>query len=457
MRPFSFRSLGRQRAVAAAVVGTTVLGLLGLAALPATAVTAAARTAVRSGHARFEVLSPTLIRTEYAADGHFTDAATFNVIGRDASPPTPFTTRVADGWLTIDTGALTLRYRVGSGAFTADNLTVRLKPPAGRGRRRALGRPDARLRRSARSARPRTSTLHGPGVATDHAGSPARGFAAGFETTGDSLTFAEVDTAPRPARYELAVRYANSTGGDGQDTTRTLTVTVDGAAARTLTLPPTANWDTWATSPRPLDLTAGRHTVAITAHAADSGNVNIDSLALCRPGAAYPGPATGRRARCAFGTICEAETGALAGGATLRRRPQRLLRRRLRRPGSSAPARADDHPSPACPPPALRAAAALRQRPAGRAGAHPVTTGRGRRTPVHARRRPAAGTTGARRRCRSPAAGDRRRHARLPDRRQLPRQPRHRRRHRRRRAAARPARRARRLPARPGRRRTARR
>jgi hypothetical protein len=37
---------------------------------------------VRSGSARFEVLSPTLIRMEYAGDGVFTDAATFNAIGR---------------------------------------------------------------------------------------------------------------------------------------------------------------------------------------------------------------------------------------------------------------------------------------------------------------------------------------------------------------------------------------
>src|SRR4051812_48513846 len=39
--------------------------------------TRADRHAVRSGDARFEVLSPTLIRMEYAGDGKFTDAATF--------------------------------------------------------------------------------------------------------------------------------------------------------------------------------------------------------------------------------------------------------------------------------------------------------------------------------------------------------------------------------------------
>ncbi|MEV0185218.1 hypothetical protein AB0I54_38995 [Streptomyces sp. NPDC050625] len=39
--------------------------------------------------ARFEVLSPTLIRTEYAGDGHFEDRATFNAIGRSSFTPPP--------------------------------------------------------------------------------------------------------------------------------------------------------------------------------------------------------------------------------------------------------------------------------------------------------------------------------------------------------------------------------
>src|SRR3954470_12771394 len=116
------------RTTAGAASAVLVAGLLLAPAGPARAhPPAAGHRAVRDGNARFEVLSPTLIRTEYAPDGHFTDAATFNVIGRDKFPATPFRTPADKGWLTIDTGALTLRYRVGSGEFAADNLTVRLK------------------------------------------------------------------------------------------------------------------------------------------------------------------------------------------------------------------------------------------------------------------------------------------------------------------------------------------
>ena len=269
--------------------------------------------AVRDGNARFEVLSPTLIRTEYAPDGHFTDAATFNVIGRDAFPATPFRTRRDHGWLTIDTGALTLRYRIGSGEFTAENLTVRLKsgrqtvdaaPWAGH------TTPDCPIGTLCEAE---SLALQGPGVATDHGGYTGAGFAAGFQNTGDTLGFAV--TATDAGAYQLAVRYANSTGGDGQNVARTLTATVDGNAPQTLTLPPTGNWDTWAIATAPLDLTAGRHIVRIQRTATDSGNVNIDSLAVGHPGDAYPGPATPTPLPCTFGSICEADTGALAGGA----------------------------------------------------------------------------------------------------------------------------------------------
>src|SRR3954452_21091312 len=75
--------------------------------------------AVISGHARFEVLSPTLIRMEYAGDDQFTDAATFNAIGRNAFGPSDYTTSTSDGWLTVNTSKATLKYKVGSGPFTS--------------------------------------------------------------------------------------------------------------------------------------------------------------------------------------------------------------------------------------------------------------------------------------------------------------------------------------------------
>ena len=99
-----------------------LLALLGLV-LPAPA-TAQPTSTVVSGQARFQILSPTLVRSEYAGDREFEDAATYNVVNR-TSARTPYRTRVENGWLIITTSALTLRYRVGSGPFRADNLELR--------------------------------------------------------------------------------------------------------------------------------------------------------------------------------------------------------------------------------------------------------------------------------------------------------------------------------------------
>ncbi len=303
--------------VGSAVLSRFSLRRAGAAALAATLVLtisppaqAHAPGSVISGNARFQVLSPTLIRTEYAPGGRFTDAGTFNVVGRGGFAPARFTRRTDKGWLVIDTGAATLRYKVGSGAFTADNLDIRLRS----GRQSVHAAPWAGHYPPECAAgtlcEAEALDLRGPGLATDHAGYTGRGFAAGFANAGDGLVF----TATSGGAFDLAVRYANSTGGDGQNIARTLTVGVDGTN-RTLTLPPTANWDTWAVARVPVELAEGRHEISLVRTASDSGNVNVDSLALVRPGAAYPAPTPPAPQPCAFGTVCEADQGELGGGA----------------------------------------------------------------------------------------------------------------------------------------------
>jgi hypothetical protein len=259
------------------------------------------------------VLSPTLIRTEYAGDAQFIDAPTFNAIGRDGFAKTDFTTSTADGWLSISTDALTVRYQVDSGPFTEKNLTVELKD----GQQQVSAKPWPAPARCAVGVlcEAEALPLNGATVATDHSGYTGRGFAAGFASVGNSLSF-QTDV-PAAGDYQLDARYANSTGGDGKNTTRTLSVTVDGGAPVTLTLPPTGSWDTWRLATVPLSLTAGTHTVAITHGASDSGNVNIDSLALVTAGADFPAPTPPAPTPCAYGTVCEADSGTLAGGARL--------------------------------------------------------------------------------------------------------------------------------------------
>lgn len=138
---------------------------------------------------------------------------------------------------------------------------------------------------------------------------------AGYEATGNSLRFS-VD-APSSGTFQLSLRYANAQGGDGQVTERTLRTMVDGGGGQQFALAPTGSWDTWAVAKVPLELTAGRHEVTILRGPADSGQVNVDSLAVGPAGAAFPAPSPGQSQPCAFGTVCEAESGQLAGGAKL--------------------------------------------------------------------------------------------------------------------------------------------
>src|SRR3954469_2901973 len=270
--------------------------------------------AVVSGHARFEVLSPTLIRMEYAGDDRFTDAATFNAIGRNDFGHTDYTTSTSDGWLTITTSQATLKYKVDSGPFTAQNVSLAVDA-GGRPVTAAPALPAATFACAAGSlCEGEQAQLNGVGVAADHSGFTGTGFAAGFQSDNNSLTY-QLDVAAA-GTYDLQVRYANSQGGDGQNTTRTLTATGDGRDAK-LTLPTPANWDTWAlVKLTGLSLSAGRHTLVIARKPGDSGNVNVDSLALTAPGAAYPS-ANAVATPCAFGTSCEAENGKLEGGAKL--------------------------------------------------------------------------------------------------------------------------------------------
>jgi alpha-glucosidase (family GH31 glycosyl hydrolase) len=272
--------------------------------------THAAIPAVTSGNARFLVLSPTLIRTEYAGDAHFVDSSTFNAIGRAAFTPPSFTSGSANGVLTITTSAMTLRYVEGSGPFDAQNLSVQEKA----GTTPVTASPWQRLTCAVGAlCEAEDLPYNGLAAASDHTGYTGSGFLAGFQNAGNSISVtSNVATA---GSYQFDLRYANSVGGDGQNTTRSLSVSVDNGANQTVSLPTTASWDSWAVASVPVQLAAGNHTITVTRTSADSGNVNVDSVALVTPGAAYPTSSAKVILDCAYGVSCEAESGRTSGTA----------------------------------------------------------------------------------------------------------------------------------------------
>ncbi|MFS8097243.1 carbohydrate-binding protein [Lentzea alba] len=282
---------------------TALLALLTLV-LPTPAIAQPTNTVV-SGQARFQILSPTLVRTEFAGDHRFENQGTYNVVNR-SFPRTAYRSRVENGWLVITTSALTLRYRVGSGPFRADNLELRTAGTTASPWRRVVCA-------TGQLCEAEDQQREGMLVAAEHPGHTGAGFVAGFSYANNGIT--ATVRAVSAGRHRLVFRYTNGRGGDGKHENRTLGLSVDGQAARQVTLPATADWRDWRLLETEIDLPAGEHRVALTRRAADSGNVNVDSLALLAAGQPYPG---GRAMDdCRFGTVCEAENGTLTGAAEI--------------------------------------------------------------------------------------------------------------------------------------------
>ncbi|TQM52016.1 alpha-glucosidase (family GH31 glycosyl hydrolase) [Arcticibacter tournemirensis] len=73
---------------------------------------------------RFTVLTPRVIRMEWDSTASFTNNASFVVVNRNLPVPKFSSVRKGD-WLTIRTEELELKYRVNTGKFTAENLSVK--------------------------------------------------------------------------------------------------------------------------------------------------------------------------------------------------------------------------------------------------------------------------------------------------------------------------------------------
>jgi alpha-glucosidase (family GH31 glycosyl hydrolase) len=110
--------------------GYAALRLVALVAAFAFCARSEATTTVTAGNARFEFLTPSLVRLEYSPAAKFADAPTAVVQKRDW-PALSVEQSIRDGWLTASTSVLTLRYQLKSGAFNANNLEVRWKARAG--------------------------------------------------------------------------------------------------------------------------------------------------------------------------------------------------------------------------------------------------------------------------------------------------------------------------------------
>ncbi|WP_051367042.1 carbohydrate-binding protein [Hamadaea tsunoensis] len=146
-----------------------------------------------------------------------------------------------------------------------------------------------------------SAALSGGAVtATDHSGYTGAGFVGGYTDAdkGNAATTFTV-SAGTAGGYQLSLRYAN-----GTTTTMTLSLYVNNVKTGQISLPATANWDTWGTRTDTVTLPAGGSSVKYKFDTADSGNVNLDSLTVTDVGA----PPAGQY---------EAESAALSGGTAV--------------------------------------------------------------------------------------------------------------------------------------------
>ena len=83
------------------------------------------KAVVAAGDVRITVLTPGLLRLEWAENGVFEDRASLTFVNRETPVP-DYTVSRKDGTLEIKTDRLLLKYKIGSGRFTKENLSIDL-------------------------------------------------------------------------------------------------------------------------------------------------------------------------------------------------------------------------------------------------------------------------------------------------------------------------------------------
>ncbi len=279
-------------AVVSILVAATALALSGLAQAAATSPTSPVNLAtpvdfsaaqatpgatVRAGDARFQVLGSGLIRMEYSPTATFANAPTVNAVNRRFAVPRYRSSR-ANGWLTISTSQATLRYRLGSGPFGPSNTSVRFTD----------GESPATVSPQWENACPfdqvcdagAAAPVGAANIQTNHANYQSiAGFIGGLGQGNQAGANWTVLGAPA-GQAVVTLRYSNYIGALGGPAPRTIDLTVGGKDVQTLTLPATSSWDAWSTVTAKVQLTAGTNTVGVLCAAADSCNVNVDTISV---------------------------------------------------------------------------------------------------------------------------------------------------------------------------------
>ena len=227
----------------------------------------AQQNVVIDGNAKFTVLSPILIRTEYSGDGVFETKKSFNITNLDLPVPA-YTSQVKNGWLEIQTEKLLLRYKQNSGSFNPSNLIINLDNKG----QLVEAKPWPLNVSGYKSEAETTSLFGGTQIDNNHSGYDGSGFVAGFTDVGAGMEWGVNNQIERD--YALSIKYANGMGSD-----RTITLYIDNVKSQ-ITLPSTDGWDSWKVFGKNISLTEGYHVIKLVCETGDSYNINVDWLQL---------------------------------------------------------------------------------------------------------------------------------------------------------------------------------
>jgi hypothetical protein len=231
---------------------------------------------VRSGGARIEVLTPTLLRLEYSPSGTYENRPTVNAINRRMAVP-KYTAQVSHGWLTVQTSRATLRYKVGSGPFTTANTSLRL----------AVGDQMSTVHPTwewecpfGQTCQTGAAVLGGGASLSQVQGGylSTAGYAGSLNQQGAGATWSVLGAPTGPAA--VSIRYSNLAGGPQATVPRTISLVVNGQLATTLTAMPTDSANPWSTVTTTAPLQSGSNSVAVVCGSGDSCGVDIDTLAV---------------------------------------------------------------------------------------------------------------------------------------------------------------------------------
>jgi hypothetical protein len=140
----------------------------------------------------------------------------------------------------------------------------------------ALQFPGAlRVSAAAQTYEAESATLSGgTAAASDHTGYTGTGFVGGYTDSNKGNASVKFTVSVSSAgNYTAALRYANGTGS-----AQTLSLYINGTKLKQITLPATADWNTWGAAAETVSLNLGSNTLMYKFDTTDSGNVNLDNL-----------------------------------------------------------------------------------------------------------------------------------------------------------------------------------